>query len=66
MTEENNKKILHYLNLKQKLLTKKPKPFKIIPKFYHKETFFSSDSLNSLDNNPINKCWAVTVVAAQS
>ena len=54
MTEENNKKILHYLNLKQKLLTKKPKPFKIIPKFYQKDSLLSSDSLYSLNNNNIN------------
>ena len=50
MTEENNLKILYYLNLKKKLSTKKPKPFKIIPRNYHKDSPLSSDSLYSLNN----------------
>ena len=51
MTEENNLKILHYLNLKKKLTTKKPKSFKIKSKYYHKNSHLSSDSLYSLNNN---------------
>ena len=53
MTEENNRKIIHYLNLKNKLLTKKPKKFNLSPKFHNKISFLSTDSINTMNNNNI-------------
>ena len=56
MTEENNRKILHYLNLRKKLLTKKSKKFNFSPKFYHKDSHLSLDSLYSskISNNNLS------------
>ena len=54
MTEENNRKILHYLNLRKKILTKKPKKFNFSPKFYHKDSHLTLDSIYSSKNSDNN------------
>ena len=54
MTEENHRKILHYLNLKNKLLKKRPKNNNLSPKYNRKSSMLTSDSLNTVNNNNYN------------
>ena len=54
MTEENNRKILHYIKLKQKLSTQKSYRHNISPIFTQRNSLLTSDSLNQLNNNNDN------------
>ena len=51
MTEENNRKIMHYLKIKQRLSSKKTYNHNISPIFAKKNSILTSDTLYQLNNN---------------
>ena len=51
MTEENNRKIMHYLKIKQKLSSRKIYNHNINPIFKKKNSLLTSDTLYQLNNN---------------
>jgi hypothetical protein len=53
MTEENNRKIMHYLKIKQRLSSKKTYNHNISPIYAKKNSILTSDTLYQLNNNEI-------------